>query len=242
MFFVKTYKRLNTPFLVKSNFAAKFLESKGILNIHTVGVGIDLDALTCVDKTESEFVKNIQRKQDTINLLYVGRFEPRRDIMFIYEVADKLKKKNLKFKLIMVGAGKKKYVSLCKEKINDLALNDDIIRTERMEQKYLSELYKKCDFFLLPTHYEIFGMVQLEAMYYGLICLTTENGGSNMLIQTGENGFILPHDAELWVKTIVENKNRIDFRDKAHEEIKSAYTWEALADGFERVYLEKAKE
>ena len=74
---------------------------------------------------------------------------------------------------------------------------------ERMEQKYLSGLYQASDFFLLPTRYDIFGMVLLEAMYYGLAVLTTHNGGSTMMIRDGENGFCLQLDAVIWARLIV---------------------------------------
>ena len=60
-----------------------------------------------------------------------------------------------------------------------------------MEQKYLSDVYNLADFFLLPTKYEIFGMVLLEAMYYKTVVLTTDNGGSSTLIDNGRNGYIL---------------------------------------------------
>lgn len=51
-------------------------------------------------------------------------------------------------------------------------------------------VYQSCDAFSLPTRYEIFGMVLLEAMYYGLPTFTTYNGGSSTLMNQ-ENGIII---------------------------------------------------
>lgn len=59
-----------------------------------------------------------------------------------------------------------------------------------MQQEELSNIYKISDIFLLPTEYEIFGMVLLEAMYFGLPVITTYNGGSSTIIENGKNGFI----------------------------------------------------
>ncbi|MCD7812307.1 MAG: glycosyltransferase family 4 protein [Ruminococcus sp.] len=234
-FFLRTYKKLNTQFIVKSKLAEKFLRSKELKNVKTIGVGIDLSALTSSDEKVPEFIESIKRKPDTVNLLYIGRFEPRRNIPFIYEVAKQLKDKGQKIQLIMVGKGDSEYVQMCEQKARELGVNRDIIKTERLEQKYLSKLYEKCDFFLLPTHYEIFGMVLLEAMYYGLTCLTTENGGSDMLIEDGKDGFVLPLDTEKWAETVMNNKVK-EIGCSAHQKIADKYTWDALAGKFEDVY------
>lgn len=76
-----------------------------------------------------------------------------------------------------------------------------------MEQKYLSGVYNLADFFLLPTEYEIFGMVLLEAMYYKTVVLTTDNGGSSTLIDNGRNGYILKDKkaSELVIYYMIKN-------------------------------------
>ena len=72
-----------------------------------------------------------------------------------------------------------------------------------MEQKYLAGVYGLADIFLLPTEYEIFGMVLLEAMYYHSVVLTTLNGGSSTLIDNGKNGFVLTlNNANDWADCI----------------------------------------
>ena len=59
-------------------------------------------------------------------------------------------------------------------------------------------------FLLLPTEYEIFGMVLLEAMYYKTVVLTTQNGGSSTLIQNGLNGYIMQiENGWEWANTIL---------------------------------------
>lgn len=86
--------------------------------------------------------------------------------------------------------GKQNYVAMCKEKLIELGLENDVIYREKLEQKYMPAIYQASDAFLLPTRYEIFGMVLLEAMYYGLPVFTTYNGGSSTLINN-ENGIII---------------------------------------------------
>ncbi len=56
---------------------------------------------------------------------------------------------------------------------------------------HITHFFRQADFFLLPTEYEIFGMVLLEAMFFRRVVLTTPNGGADMLLRSGENGIVL---------------------------------------------------
>ena len=110
-----------------------------------------------------------------------------------------------------------------------------------MEQKYLSKVYKECDMFLLPTIYDIYGMVLLEAMYFGIPTVTTENGGSNMMIENGVNGYVINEfNAKKWADLIsvtVNDKQKCkDIGACAHKTIVNNFTWDCLADRFIEVY------
>ncbi len=242
IFCLKSYKKLNTPFITKSHLAQRSLNAKGLFHVKTIGVGIDLEALSQTNETTPRFIEEIERRPDIINLLYIGRFEPRKNTLFLYEVAHRLKEKGEKIRLILVGKGDAGYVDKCEKKAHALGLEGDIIRVERLEQKFLSKLYEKCDFFLLPTLYEIFGMVLLEAMYYRLCCLTTENGGSDMLVRQGENGFVLPLEADKWAETILQNKGNRGIGETAHKDILRNFTWDALAGQFETAYASVSRQ
>ena len=93
------------------------------------------------------------------------------------------------------------------------------------------------DIFLLPTEYEIFGMVLLEAMYYKTIVLTTDNGGANTLITDKKNGFIMKElNSCLWaerIEKLAKDTGRIqNIKDDAHSTIKEGFTWDVLAGAF----------
>lgn len=105
----------------------------------------------------------------------------------------------------MIGTGDKDYTEKCWKHATELGIRENIVYQEKMEQKYLSDVYNLADFFLLPTKYEIFGMVLLEAMYYKTVVLTTDNGGSSTLIDNGRNGYILQDEnASKWANVVSE--------------------------------------
>lgn len=244
--FLKKYIKQNTQFIVKSNLAKKFLVDKGIeqSNVHTVGVGIDTEMLAsnrvvCND----EIYRIMLADKDVIKILYVGRFEERRNIRFIIDVFQKVQVQNDKVKLYMIGTGEKEYVQSCFSYINELGLKDKVVWQEKMEQKFLSEIYQMADFFVLPTEYEIFGMVLLEAMYYKTVVLTTQNGGSSTVMHNGKDGYVIQtKDPRKWANVITDtykDKGKMKMiQNNAHEEIKKKYTWDMVSERFLNQYNE----
>lgn len=245
--FLRRYLRLNTQFMVKSNLAKKFLVDKGIKqsNVHTVGVGIDTQMLASNQELcDDEICRKMVADKDIIKILYVGRFEERRNIRFIIDIFHKVQENNDNVKLYLIGTGDKEYVQNCFSHINELRLEDKVVWQEKMEQKFLSRIYQMADFFLLPTEYEIFGMVLLEAMYYKNIILTTNNGGSSTLIENEVNGFVLENkDVDSWAKCIKEiysNKRKLqEIQENAFLSVANKFTWDVLAEKFIEQYKNK---
>ncbi|OUN38699.1 hypothetical protein B5G28_08385 [Faecalibacterium sp. An77] len=242
--FLRSYLKKGTHFLVKSHLAKKFLCDKGIKpeNIKVVGVGIDVDALTNVTEAcTSALYHSISNDISRLKMLYIGRIEPRRNVLFLLEVFARVLKRKPDARLYMIGTGEAKYMGEVKKKIRTLRLEQNLCWEERIEQRFLSDIYKAADVFLLTTEYEIFGMVLLEAMYYHCVVMTTHNGGAGVLIQDGENGFVLDMDnANRWAERISEISKDTDrmqmIKDAAHKTIADHFTWDHLAGVFVAEY------
>lgn len=56
----------------------------------------------------------------------------------------------------------------------------------------LAEAYRSADVFCLPTRFEPFGIVFIEAMHFGLPCIGTNVWAVPEIIADGETGFIVP--------------------------------------------------
>lgn len=242
--FLKRYISLNTKFLVKSKKAKTFLVNKGIKqeNIVTVGVGIDAEILFDkynIHKENIEF--ELEKNPEELKLLYIGKIEQRRNTKFLLDVLCNVIKIHPNTKLYVIGTGDKEYVDEITQYIQKLKLSNNIVWQEKLEQKYMSRIYSQTDFFLLPTEYEIFGMVLLEAMYFNNLVITTEHGGSDMLIENGQNGVVLKEkNIELWTKTILDLYNSPEkfneLKEKSSDIIKNKFTWDELANEFIKTY------
>lgn len=243
-----TYKRKHTLFLVKSKLAEEFLLNKKIPCecISVPGVGIDAEALEISDnEVIPTALCEVSKVLEEFKLLYIGRLEERRNITFLFDVLQCLVKKNISVKLIMVGNGETDYCERCFDYAKRLGVEDSIYWVKKAEQKYLSYVYKECDAFLLPTRYEIFGMVLLEAMYFGLPTFTTYNGGSSTIMNENNGIVIKDFDAAKWAEAIIsvltDDSKRATISQNAHDMIATAYTWDALADKFLEVYKKRTE-
>lgn len=243
LIFLKRYLRLGTHFITKSKMAQEFLENKGIeeANIGTVGVGIDTQMLSNPQEVCAEPLFLTMSQDQNLKLLYIGRFERRRNIHFIFDIFSQVRKKKINATLYMIGTGDKDYIEDCWKYAESKNIKNHIVYQERMEQKYLAGIYSLADFFLLPTEYEIFGMVLLEAMYYRSVVLTTSNGGSSTLIDNGVNGFVFNlNDSREWadcIEKISKDKNAMtNICNLASQKIQDCFTWDSLAERFIEQY------
>lgn len=215
----------------KSRMAAEFLRKKGFERVIPVGVGLDKDTLKAAYDPSA---RPAAAAREDFELLYIGVLEERRNIRFLFEVLAEAAKTVPGLRLTLVGKGEAAYRDECFAYAKELGVWDRIDYTERVPQSQVHELYDRANLFVLPTRYEIFGMVLLEAMYFGLPVLTSLNGGSDLLVQDGVNGFVQRgFDAKAYARVIAElaaDPQRQETVGKAaHETVERDFLWDRIA-------------
>lgn len=232
--FLKRRNYENIIAVTKSKLATDFLAEKGFQHVITAGVGINTDNFgDC----------NLDRKQEgnSKNLLYVGKIEERRNVYFLIDVFRALYQEDSTFKLTLIGSGDKGYKERFLQFIEPELAQGNIIYREKATQKELGEYYKQADLFVFTSNYEIFGMVLLEAMYFGVPVISSVNGGSTTLIEDGYNGYTMEKfDKKMWTDSIIRIMQNKELLTKlsmhARQTIQFHYTWDALTDKFLAAY------
>lgn len=232
--------------ITKSKLAEDYMIKKGISNVTTIGVGLDIENLIQKD-IKNDFINELILSSETNkHILYVGRIEPRRNIEFLITVFGLVCKKNNNCKLILIGTGKDEYVEKCKLLAKELGVYDNILWCNKISQNELGYIYSNSNIFVFPTNYDIFGMVLLESMYFKLPIITTLNGGSSTLISDGYNGLILEELNEVdWSNRITDLLENDDLSNmislNGYNTIINKFTWDKLAPLFEKEYISKLK-
>ena len=236
--FLKLRHNPRTVCLTKSHLAEQFLLDKGFHNVMTVGVGVDADNFLRKDK---ELEPSIDVPNGVFNLLYVGKIEERRNSFFLLEVMEEICKRQDGINCIIIGNGETEYTAQFLEKAQKLIDDGRLQYYVAASQKQLADVYKNVQLMLFPSRYEIFGMVLVEAVYFGLPVISTPNGGSDMLIRNEENGWILPDKSVYEWSSLIEklylNKELYDkVCTRLKNEDKTNIFWDSLADNFIHAY------
>lgn len=226
--------------ITKSKMAGDFLSAKGFQNVCSVGVGVDPDNFA---KGDAEKKSELLSKKEKFRLLYVGKIEDRRNSLWLLDVFFEILKRNFDVELVVIGKGEKGYTDRFLKKADSFIKESRMIYYSKVTQNELAQIYPQCDVFLFPSQYEIFGMVLLEAMYFGMPVVSSYNGGSSTLIEDNNNGIIVRgFDAKEWADKITELLNnyakRREMGRKAGETIRENYLWEKISDRFLEVYYQ----
>ena len=118
-----------------------------------------------------------------INLLFVGRFDPQKGLDLLLEAFNSCQRQDLHLTIIgdnVVGGGVKI------EKKN----TDRVTFLGWIPHDKLASYYCACDVVIMPSRWEAFGLVAIEAMKYGKAVIVSNRGALPELIEDGKNGFV----------------------------------------------------
>ena len=183
----------NNPYVrcyTKSEAAKEFLESKGYVNVTAVGVGLD----TSIWERDKDIEIHSTSKGQVGHLFtytYVGKIEPRRNSLFLMKLMDRLLSAHNDIRCMVVGDGDSDYLNQCMSIVRKHIDSGRLIYRNKVNQTEIASVYEESDCMLFPSIYEIFGMVLMEAMYFTVPVITSDNGGADMLYRDGENGLVI---------------------------------------------------
>lgn len=148
-------------------------------------------------------------KKNTINFVNVARFEDQKDHLTLLEGFLKLKK-NLKFKLLLIGNGKNE--NMIRNFIKKNNLQDDIKILQNIQNPF--PYIKKTDFFVLSSIYEGLPNVLLEAITLKKYVISSDcPTGPKEILDNGKGGSLFktsnPNDLKKKITEIYSNKNKI---------------------------------
>lgn len=227
----KWYKEHQSKLILVSqdmfDFHQKNLSNTVEHQLFLVNNGIDL----------SYFMPRSKNKEEgKLRLISVGRLEWMKNISFLIDVAEELKKKKVDFQLDVFGDGTQ--MTMLNNKIEELGLQNHVFLKGEVEG--LGNLYPQYDIYLHSALEEPFGLSILEAMACGLPCVALDAKGNRALIKNGKNGFLLSQNTLpiRFSDKIVEASKEENFARFSQEsiEMSKAFSLEVMVNKIDHIY------
>lgn len=121
--------------------------------------------------------------------IYVGQFTRNKSVQSIIDALKDIYKTNDDYNLVCIGSGGTCYADLVQVvKANHMEKHVDFVGQKKRDE--LIGFYDQSECFIMISLSEAFGLVYLEAMARGCICIGTRGQGIDGVIEDGKNGFL----------------------------------------------------
>lgn len=226
--FKKSIIKNSTIVFAKTDIARQYLLKKGHKKVEVLPVGLEIitNEVPLANYNELNGFKN---KFEYI-LLYVGKLEKRRNPLFLIDVLEKVRFMGINAGLVIIGDGPLKTHTL--RYLEQKEIGQFVYHIQSVPNNQMHEVYRNADLFLLPTNHEIYGMVVMEAMYYGLPVVATPEAGPLSILKNNDFGICLNLDEEIWAKEVAEyllSKNNNIQRIARTDFIRFEFDWKTIS-------------
>jgi D-inositol-3-phosphate glycosyltransferase len=177
----------------------RFLYKADAKKMVIIPPGVDVSHFYPIPSDEAKMFVGL--KPDDRMILFVGRIEPLKGVGTLIEAMSCLQVNETErpVHLAIIGGdpsanAEEMTVEMARlQKLcDDLGVDQSVVFLGKRDQDKLAYYYSAAEVLVMPSHYESFGMVALEAMACGTPVIASEVGGLAYLVRDGETGFTIP--------------------------------------------------
>lgn len=219
---------------------AKQYKSMGVSEdkIEIMPNGIDLSEYNNLPQ-RGEFKRKYDLNDKQKIVLYLGRIHKIKGLDLLVRAFADLSNGFNNAKLVIVGADDG-YLLALKQLVKKLKIEEKVLFTGPLYGEEKSKVYVDADVYVLPSAYEIFGIVVLEACACGTPVIVTDRCGIADMID-GQVGLVVAYNKDALSKAILailnDDKKRREFGERGKLLVREKFNWEKIAELVENVYL-----
>jgi phosphatidylinositol alpha-mannosyltransferase len=179
-------------------------------------------------------------RDGTLNILFVGRLEERKGLIHLLKAYQRLRKRHVDARLLVVGAGPK-----LREYRRFVGLRGirDVEFLGRVSDEEKARYFASADIFCAPaTGQESFGIVLLEAMAAGVPIVASDIHGYKNVVQRGAQGLLVePRKPRALAAALYTLALDPDLRDRMGEAGRARapeYSWDRVTEQVVAFYRE----
>lgn len=215
-------------------------------NIDIIPCGTDIHRYGSIDKQAARAELGIN--PETKVVLYVGRFDRRKGIETLVRAVGKSQLRGTDLKLI-IGGGSRPGQSDGIERdriegiVEELGMSDFTVFPGRLGDEILPTYYAAADVCVVPSHYEPFGLVAIEAMASGTPVVASDVGGLQFTVVPGETGLLAPPKNDVAFAAaidaiLLDPDYRNQLGQAARKRVESKFSWGGVAAQLSELYDE----
>ncbi len=217
--------------------------------VHVISPGVDTALFHPIPSTYAK--ERIGLCPDSRTILFVGRIEPLKGIdnllRAIAQIVDWRPGLRQGMCVPIIGGDPDRIrqddeMVRLQELREELGIEDVVMFLGAKDQDTLQYYYSAAEVVVMPSDYESFGMVALEAMACGTPVVASDVGGLAFLVRDGRTGYRVPARdpgalADRIVRLLTDEalRRRIGQRAACWAE---SYSWASIADDIEALYRE----
>jgi len=229
----------------------RFLYKADPTKMVVIPPGVDVGHFYPIPSDEAKTYVGI--KPEDRMILFVGRIEPLKGVDTLIQAMAclDLKDASRPVHLAIIGGDpsaspEQMTVEMARlQKLCEvLGLDQAVVFLGKRDQDKLPYYYSAAEVLVMPSHYESFGMVALEAMACGTPVIASEVGGLAYLVRDGETGFTIPAEEPdtlceklTWLLNDADLHATMSANAAAYAQ---DYAWEKIAQQIVGVYNELA--
>lgn len=180
-----------------------------------------------------EMRKRLQLSERDLVLLHVGLFNEQKNHVFLIDVFREVVQRNPNAKLRLVGKGDTQVQ--IRRKVAQYGLESKV--TFVGETLYPQEEYHAADVFVMPSLYESFGLVTVEAQCSGLPCVLSDRIPKEIAVTENVAFLPLEQPVEAWAEQILAFAE-CERSDHQADVVKKGYSIEREARALVEMYRE----
>jgi len=216
-------------------------------NINVIPCGTNLQRFGSVSLESAR--QQLGIAPETKVVLYVGRFDQRKGIETLVRAVNLSQlRAHGELKLIIAG-GSRPGQSDGQERdriegiVTELGMSDLTTFPGRLDDQELSVYYAAADVCVIPSHYEPFGLVTIEAMASGTPVVASNVGGLQFTVIPEKTGLLVPPKDEVSfaqaIDRILTNPEwHKQLAQAARKRVENCFSWEKVASQLTEVYLQ----
>ncbi|MFN5953486.1 MAG: glycosyltransferase family 4 protein [Dolichospermum sp.] len=191
---LETVERIVATSPQEQEHMRSLVSQKGEIDI--IPCGTDIQQFGSVTREAAR--TRLEIDPETKVVLYVGRFDPRKGIETLVRAVRESKFYESKQLQLIIGGGCTPGNSDAKERdriagiVNELGMDECTSLPGCLSREILPSYYAAADVCVVPSHYEPFGLVAIEAMACGTPVVASDVGGLQFTVVNEETGLLVP--------------------------------------------------